>query len=136
MTTETETKINEDEKLTAEQQATAKLWADRILADERAHAHGAPKRYPNPKERLARGGQLLELPLPNGKTLGKSTGLDMLIMAEAYHIVERYYGALKAAAELLADEQRQQEAARLEATDKRAPIDRAPRRRPAVRDIK
>src|SRR3954449_5448408 len=107
MGTETKIEMSADESLSPEQQATANLWAGRILADERAHAHGVPKQYPNPKEQLASGGQLLELPLPNGSTVGKSTGLDMLIMAEAYRIVGRYHADLKAAAELLADEKPQ-----------------------------
>jgi len=99
MTTETE--------LTAEQRATVKLLADRIITDQRAHARGAPKQFPDPWTWAAEhGDKMMELPLANGKALGDCTGLDMLLMAEAHKIVGDHFGALEAAARLLADEQR------------------------------
>jgi hypothetical protein len=90
--------------LTPKQRATAKLWADRLIADDKAHARGAPRRYIRPDEQLAKGGRLLDLPCPNGKTLGKSTGLEARIMGEAYLIMAARYEALQAAAQLLASE--------------------------------
>jgi hypothetical protein len=94
-------------ELTTEQRATVKLLADRVIADERAHARGAPKQFPDPWTWAAQhGDKMMELPLANGKVLGDCTRLDMLLMAEAHKIVAEHFGALEAAARLLANEQR------------------------------
>ena len=88
-------------ELTTEQRATVKLLADRVIADERAHARGAPKQFPDPWTWAAQyGDKMMELPLANGKVLGDCTRLDMLLMAEAHKIVAEHFGALEAAARL------------------------------------
>jgi hypothetical protein len=96
--------------LSAEEQSTANEWAEQIIADIKDHASkGTAKRYPNPKEHQARGGQLMDLPLPNGKTLGNCTFGELLIAAQAYFIVADHFEPKP---------------------DNRAPINKTPRPRP------
>ncbi len=93
-------------KLTPEQRETAKLWADRIIDDHRAHARGAPKQYPTPPEwdRDKGQGHLMELPTPSGKPLGECTGLDGAILVEAYKISAQHFERIADATQLLVAE--------------------------------
>lgn len=93
-------------ELTTEERATAKLWADRIVADYKAHERGAPKQYPTPPEWIAiKGdGHLLELPTPAGKPVGECTFLEAAILGEAFKIAADRLEALVKARDLLAME--------------------------------
>jgi hypothetical protein len=98
--------MTDETELTTEQRATAKLWADRIIADHRAHARGAPKQYPTLPEWIAIKGEghLLELPTPAGKPVGECTFLEAAILGEAFKIAADRLDALGNAARLLAAE--------------------------------
>jgi hypothetical protein len=78
--------------LTAEDQATAKRWAELLIADIDNHmTNGTPRRYPDPNEQLAKGGRLLDLPMSNGKTLKECTRKELAIIAEANAIAAEAY---------------------------------------------
>ena len=96
----------DEPKLTPAQRKAAKLWADRIIADHRAHARGAPKKYPAPPEWIREKGEghLLELPTVAGKPMGACTFLEVRIMGEAYQIAAQHYKAVEAARDLLVSE--------------------------------
>lgn len=98
--------LTDKTKLTLKHWETAKLWAERIKADYKAHARGAPKRYPTPPEwdRAKGPGHLMELPTIAGKPLGECTGLEGRIMAEAYEIAAQHFKAVADARDLLSAE--------------------------------
>jgi hypothetical protein len=59
----------------ADKRSTSAL-VEIILADYLAAAGTSKsKKFPNPDEHLAAGGQLLDSPMPNGKKLGDATGV-------------------------------------------------------------
>ena len=93
-------------QLTMKERETAKLWAERIIADNKAHARGATKKYPSPDEQLASGGTLMDMPTVAGKPLGDCTGLEGRIMGEAYRIVSQHAEAIANARDLILAELR------------------------------
>jgi hypothetical protein len=64
---------------------------ERIEADLFRHnVMGLPLKYPSPDETLANGGNLLDMLLPTGKTLGMSTGEEIELVGRAYlHVGEQ-----------------------------------------------
>jgi hypothetical protein len=85
---------------------TAKLWADRIISDLRAHARGAPKQYPTPPEwdAIKGEGHLLDLPTAAGKPLRECTFRETGLLGAAYKIAADHFKAVDDARQLLAAE--------------------------------
>ena len=63
-----------DRAALADKRSTSGL-VEIILANYLAAAEAGKKKLPNPDEYLAAGGQLLDLPMPNGNKLSDATGV-------------------------------------------------------------
>jgi hypothetical protein len=87
------------DKAAAKEHRSTSSLVEKILADYlHAAKTGQPLKYPEPGEHLAAGGNLYDLPLPTGKTLGDSTKAELEQVAEATSLVGRHM--LKAAKRL------------------------------------
>ena len=72
-----------DEEAAKERRSTASL-VEIILQDWlQARLSGAPRKYLTPPQ-LAAGGRLLDMLMPNGKTLAECTGEQLKAIEEAY----------------------------------------------------
>jgi hypothetical protein len=72
------------EKEAAKERRSTAALVDIILGDWlQSRLTGAPRKYLTPDEQLAAGGKLMDMLLPNGKTLGESTAAELEAFGDA-----------------------------------------------------
>jgi hypothetical protein len=77
------TKTALDTEAAKEHRSTSQM-VDLIVQDWLvSRLQGVPRRY-SPDDQLAKGGRLLDLPLPNGKTLAECTFVELEQVGQAY----------------------------------------------------